>query len=233
MSGFDIDEETRRRYAEQGWGERRIGFGGQPALIVIDMQHDFVDVDGTATCAPMAQERLPMIRRLLAAARDAGIAVFHTRGLVEPDLSDVGLWKGRAKQEGRCQVRGTRGAEIVPEVAPLPTEHVVEKTRPSGFFGTDLHPRLQALGIDTLLLAGASMSGCVRATAVDGFSHDYRVSVVRECVVDRSDRVLETNLFDVDAKYGDAVSLEEALDYLGAISDRHGGAVRPGSVPPQ
>ncbi|MDH3250805.1 MAG: isochorismatase family protein [Acidimicrobiia bacterium] len=214
VSDFDIDEETRERYAEQGWGESRIGFGERPALIIVDMQRDFVDVAGSATCAPMAQERLAAIQQLLVAARGAGIAVFHTQGLVQPDLSDVGLWKGRAKREGRCQVIGTRGAEIVPELAPLLTEQVVEKTRPSGFFGTDLHLRLQALGIDTLLLAGASMSGCVRATAVDGFSHDYRVSVVRDCVVDRSEQVLEANLFDVDAKYGDAISLDEALAYL-------------------
>ncbi len=217
MSTFDIDEETQARYAEQGWGQSRIGFGQRPALVIIDMQHDFVDTDGSATCAPMAQEAIPAIQQLLGAARDAGIPVFHTQGLVKPDLSDVGLWKGTAKQEGRCQVEGTRGAEIVPELAPLPTEHVVKKTRPSGFFKTDLHDTLQEAGVDTILLAGASMSGCVRATAVDGFSHDYRVSMVEECVVDRTKQLVERNLFDVHAKYGDAISLAEAVEYLQTV----------------
>ena len=209
-----VDQETLDRYAEQGWGQTRIGFGEAPALLIVDMQHDFVDPAGSATCAPMAMDRLADLRALLVAARDAGIPVFHSMGVVKPDLSDVGLWKGTAKREGRCQIDGSWGAEIVPVLAPIEGEHVVRKTRPSAFFGTDLHDRLQALGVDTLLVVGASMSGCVRATVVDGFSYDYRVAVVRECVVDRSEQLVERNLFDVDAKYADAIALDEALEYL-------------------
>lgn len=209
-----VDAETLNRYAEQGWGQSRIGFGDRTALVIIDMQHDFVDPDSPSTCAPMAQERIPAIQELLAAARRVRIPVVHTQGLVKPDLSNVGLWKGTAKRTGRCQVEGTRGAEIIPELAPRPGEHVVEKTRPSAFFGTDLHERLQKEGIDTLFLAGASMSGCVRATATDAFSYDYRVSIVRECVVDRSEHLVATNLFDVQAKYADDITLAEAVEHL-------------------
>jgi maleamate amidohydrolase len=189
---------------------------------VIDMQHDFVDEDSQSTCAPMAIDRIPAILSLLDAARKAGIPVFHTQGIVKPDLSDLGLWKGTAKRQGRCQIDGTRGAEIVPELAPAAGERVIRKTRPSAFFGTDLHEQLELLGIDTLLVAGASMSGCVRATVTDGFSHDYRVSVVRECVVDRSQALVDSNLFDVAAKYADEVGLEEVIDYLSqpALLDR-------------
>jgi maleamate amidohydrolase len=218
MADSLIDEQTLERYAEQGWGQSRIGLGASPALVIVDMQHDFVDPDGSATCAPMAVERVPAVLRLLTAAREAGIPVLHSTGVVKPDLSDVGLWKGTAKREGRCQIDGSWGAEIVPELAPRAGEHVVRKTRPSAFFGTNLHDTLQDLGVDTLLIAGASMSGCVRATVVDGFSHDYRVSVVRECVVDRSEQLVERNLFDVDAKYADAISMDEALDYLATMS---------------
>ncbi len=214
MIDSSIDQDTLERYAEQGWGQHRIGFGMRPALLLVDMQRDFVDPAGSATCAPMAVDRLPAVQRLLAAARDAAIPVFHSMGVVRPDLSDVGLWKGTAKREGRCQIDGSWGAEIVPQLAPEGGEHVVRKTRPSAFFGTDLHERLGALGVDTLLVGGASMSGCVRATVVDAFSHDYQVSVVRECVVDRSEQLVARNLFDVDAKYADAISLHEALEYL-------------------
>jgi maleamate amidohydrolase len=215
-----IDQATLSRYAEQGWGTSRIGFGERPALLVVDMQHDFVDADSPSTCAPMALDRIPAIRTLLDAARGAGGPVFHTQGIVKPDLSDLGLWKGMAKRAGRCQIDGTRGAEIVPKLAPIEGEHVVRKTRPSAFFGTGLHDRLQALDVDTLLVAGASMSGCVRATVTDGFSHDYRVSVVRECVVDRSEQLVARNLFDVAAKYADDVSLDEAVAYLGSRAVR-------------
>ena len=212
-----VDEGTRAIYASQGWGTTRVGFGERPALLIVDMQWDFVDPASPATCAPMAVDRLPDIRRLLEAARAARIPVFFSRGLVAPDLSDVGLWKGWAHRTGHSQVEGTRGAEIVPELAPLPGEHVVRKRRPSAFFASDLDVFLRGHRVDTLILAGSSMSGCVRATVVDGFSLDYRVMMVRECVVDRTLEVLERNLFDLDAKYADAVSLQETEAYLAGL----------------
>ncbi len=208
---------ARRYYRKQGFG-RRIGFGERPALLVVDMQRDFLDPDAPATCAPMARERLPAVRTLLEAARQIRIPVFFSQGLVSPDLSDVGLWKAAAHAEGRVQVEGTAGAEIVPELAPLPGEHVIAKRRPSAFFRTDLETLLASLDVDTLIVAGTSMSGCVRATVVDAFSRDYRTMVVRECVIDRLPEVLEANLFDVDAKYADAVSLEETLTYFSTRS---------------
>lgn len=208
--------DARDHYRRQGFG-RPIGFGDLPALLIVDMQGDFVDPDAPTTCAPMAQERLPAIETLLAASRRARIPVIFSRGLVCPDLSDVGLWKSAAHAEGRVQVEGSPGAEIVPELAPGPGERVVAKRRPSAFFDTDLHGILQSLAVNTLLVAGASMSGCVRATVVDAFSHDYRTMVVRDCVIDRSLAVLEANLFDVDSKYADAVALQDVLRYLGDV----------------
>jgi nicotinamidase-related amidase len=212
-----VDGSTRELYERQGWGTDRIGFGSRPALVIVDMQNDFVDPESPATCAPIAVERLPDIRRLLDASRAVGIPVFFTQGLVDPSLVDVGLWKGWAHRTGRSQVEGTRGAQIVDELAPLPGEHVVHKRRPSGFFGTDLDVFLRGARIDTLLLAGSSMSGCVRATVVDAFSRDYRVMIVRECVIDRTVEGLERNLFDMDAKYADGVSLEEVFAYLASL----------------
>lgn len=204
-------------YRRQGFG-RPIGYGERPALLIVDMQRDFVDPDAPTTCAPMAQERLPAIQALLVAAREAGIPVIFSRGLVSPDLSDIGLWKSTAHAEGRVQVEGTPGAEIVPELAPAPRERVMDKRRPSAFFETDLHRILHDLEVDTLLLAGTSMSGCVRATIVDAFSRDYRTIVVRECVIDRSRTVLEANLFDVESKYADVVDLQDAFRYLARMS---------------
>lgn len=223
-------EETKTRYREQGWGTTRIGFGERPALLVVDMQYDFVDPASPSTCSPIAQERLPAFQRLLAAARETPIPVFYSQGLVAPDLSDVGLWKGRAHRTGKSQVEGTRGAEIVAELAPRPNEHVVRKRRPSVFFATDFDVFLSGLRVDTLLVTGSSMSGCVRATVVDGFSRDYRVMVVRECVVDRSAELIDRNLFDVDAKYADAVSLEETLAYLATLRERRAPAAERGAA---
>jgi maleamate amidohydrolase len=215
--------DARDHYRRQGFG-RPIGFGDRPALLIVDMQRDFVDPDAPTTCAPIAQERLPAIEMLLAASRREGIPVIFSRGLVSPDLSDVGLWKSAAHARGRVQVEGSAGAEIVPELAPGPGEWVVTKRRPSAFFQTDLHGILQSLRVDTLLIGGTSMSGCVRATVVDAFSHDYRTMVVRECVIDRSSTVLEANLFDVDSKYADVVALQDVLRYLEDVPRRSEGA---------
>jgi nicotinamidase-related amidase len=166
----------------------------------------------------MSQERLPDIRALLDASRAAGIPIFFTQGLVDPSLFDVGLWKGAAHKSGKTQIAGSRGAEIVEELAPQPGEQVIQKRRPSGFFGTSLDLLLRSHGVDTILLTGSSMSGCVRATGTDGFSYNYRVMIVRECVIDRTVEVLERNLFDMNAKYADAVSLTDTLAYLEGIT---------------
>ncbi len=215
-----IDHATLQRYQQQGWGTARVGFGDRPALLIVDMQNDFVDPDSPSTCAPMAQERLPDLQTLLHACRDAGVPVFFSQGLVAPNLADVGLWKGWAHRTGKCQIEGTRGAEIVAELAPLPDEHVVAKRRPSAFFHTDLDVFLRGLRVDTILLTGSSMSGCVRATAVDAFSNDYRTAIVRECVIDRTQELVDRNLFDMNAKYCDAVSLQETLEYVRSIAAR-------------
>ncbi|MFQ5872478.1 MAG: isochorismatase family protein [Dehalococcoidia bacterium] len=201
-------------YGHPGMGGVRIGFGKRPALIVIDMQHDFVDPDAPTTCAPIAQRAVPHISRLLAAARQARVPVFYTQGLVRPDLSDVGLWKSKARQEGRVLVEGTRGAAIIEESAPQEGDIVIRKRRPSAFFNTELDVFLRAFQIDTLIVTGTSMSGGVRATIVDAFSRDLRVIVPRQCVVDRMEAVLEANLADVDAKYADVIDVQEALSYL-------------------
>lgn len=195
----------------------RIGFGDRPALLIVDMQRDFIDEDAPATCAPMARDRLPAVQKLLVAARGAAIPVFFSQGLVSPDLSDVGLWKG-AHASGTVQVEGTSGAEIVDELRPLPSEKVIRKRRPSVFFATDFEVFLRGLAIDTLLLAGSSMSGCVRATTVDAFSRDYRTMIVQECVIDRSPDLLEASLYDMNAKYADVVALSEVIAYLGNVA---------------
>jgi maleamate amidohydrolase len=213
-------EATVAHYRAQGFGVQRIGFGERPAVLVVDMQNDFVDPDAPSTCAPSAEEAIPHLQRLLAAARAAGVPVFYTQGLVSPDLKDVGLWKSRAHAEGRVQVEGTRGAAIVDRLAPQPGEYVVRKRRPSAFFQTDLEVFLRGWRVDTLIIGGTSASGCVRATVVDAFMRDYRAILPRECAIDRTPQVLESNLFDMDAKYADVVSLDEVLAYLDGIAAR-------------
>ena len=209
------DSETRALYGQQGMGQR-IGFGERPAVLVIDMQNDFCDPDAPTTLWPSIGETFEPIRRLCAAARERQIPVIYTQGLVAADSSSAGLWrfKQRFHSEGRIQVEGSRGAEIVAELAPQPGERVIRKWRPSAFFRTDLEVFLGVRGIDTLLCCGTSASGCVRATVTDAFMRDIRCMVIRECVADRTPAVLEANLFDLHQKYADVIPLAEALAYL-------------------
>ncbi|HET7273227.1 MAG TPA: isochorismatase family protein, partial [Rubrobacter sp.] len=109
---------------------------------------------------------------------------------------------------------GTRWAEIDPRIAPRKTEPVLNKLFASAFFGTPLGALLTAAGVDTLIITGASTSGCVRATAVDALQYGFRPVVPREAVGDRNHDAHEANLYDVDAKYGDVVSAEAVLHYL-------------------
>jgi maleamate amidohydrolase len=202
-------------YAGQGMGQR-IGFGQRPAVLVIDMQHDFCDPDAPTTLWPSISGTVESIRKLCADARARRVPVFYTQGLVAADGSSAGLWryKQRFHAEGRVQIDGSRGAAIIDELAPQLGDHVIRKWRPSAFFRTDLEVFLGVLAIDTLLVCGTSVSGCVRATVTDGFMRDIRCMVIRECVADRTPAVLEANLFDMDQKYADVVTLREVLDYV-------------------
>jgi maleamate amidohydrolase len=158
---------------------------------------------------------------LLAVARSAGVPIVHTRVLYHPSGADGG-WFVRKVPALRRLVAGEPLAEIDPAVAPLSEEVVIVKQYPSPFFGTPLAPMLAALGVDTLILVGCSTSGCVRAGALDGVQHGYRVIVPRECVGDRHDGPHDANLFDINAKYGDVVGREEVIAYLGALKVRAG-----------
>ena len=211
-------EHAAKVYAQRGYG-KNMGFGKSPAVLVIDMQYAFVDPDSPSRVLPQILEIIPPIQRLLQSARNFGLPIFFTRGVVSKDRITEGLWRFKTKghQLGVVQVEGTRSAEIIDELKPEPGEHVIVKRRPSAFFQTDLELFLRGYGVDTLLITGSSVSGCVRATVTDAFMRDIRPMVIRECVADRSPDVFENNLFDMQAKYADIVALEEVLRYLESV----------------
>ena len=202
-------------YARQGMGQR-IGFGKRPAVLIIDMQNDFCDRDAPTSLYPSILAIYEPIKLLARTARRKGVPVIYTQGLVAADGSSAGLWRLKMKHHGlgAVQIEGTRGAAIVDELAPEPGDRVVRKWRPSAFFRTDMEIFLRTQKIDTLLICGTSMSGCVRATAVDAFMRDIRCMIVRECVAERSETVMEANIFDVDQKYGDVVTVAMCTTYI-------------------
>jgi N-carbamoylsarcosine amidase len=113
---------------------------------------------------------------------------------------------------------GTDAVAIDDRIAPDPGEQVIVKKRASGFHGTYLSSFLNAHGVDTVIITGVTMAGCVRHTTEDAIGYGFRPIVVRECVGDRVAGVTEWNLFDIDAKFGDVEPLETVLGYLAAVS---------------
>jgi maleamate amidohydrolase len=209
------DHTTRSLYRDQGMG-LRIPMGQRPAVLIVDMQHDFCDRDAPTTLWPSIETTYEPIKTLSAAARARHFPVIYTQGLVAADGSSAGLWRYKQKYhaEMRIQIEGSRGASIIPALAPHPGDRVIKKWRPSAFFRTDLEVFLNAQRVDTLLCCGTSVSGCVRASVTDAFMRDIPCMVVRECVADRSPAVFEANLFDLHQKYAEVVTLADTLAYL-------------------
>lgn len=194
------------------WGNR-VGFGQRPALLVVDFMQGYT-TEGAPLFAPGVVSAVEECVALLATARQAGVPVIHTNIRYHAGhFADGGIWVKKAPVM-KDMVEGNPLAAFCSQVAPLATEVVLTKQYASAFFGTSLAPMLVALGIDTLLLSGCSTSGCIRASAVDAVQHGFRTIVVRECVGDRHPGPHEANLFDIDSKYGDVVTKQEAIAYL-------------------
>jgi maleamate amidohydrolase len=223
-----LTEQDRDVFQQGGFGKRQ-GFGRRPALLVVDVNYAFCGersatlleaIAGARTaCGPAAWAAVDRIRPLLDAVRRQAVPVFFSTGLRSGSTSfDRGRWNDKSTRSGEDRGLG-HGLDIVDEIAPLPHEIVIAKNKPSMFFGTGLVSHLVDLGVDTLIIVGVATSGCVRGTAVDGFSYNFRVSVVEECVFDRGEATHALNLFDIQQKYGDVVTLDETLDYVAGLPD--------------
>ncbi|MFD1825198.1 MULTISPECIES: isochorismatase family protein [Mumia] len=185
--------------------------GRRPALVMVDLVRAYFDPD-SALCLP-SDTVLGPASRVLGAARAARVPVLHTRVAYDTSGADGGVFV-RKLPVLQGFAGGGPGAEIVDAVAPAPGEPVIVKQYASAFFGTSLSSTLASLGVDTLLVAGVSTSGCVRATAVDALQHGLIPIVVRDAVADRASGPHEANLYDLQAKYAQVVSVDRAIAYL-------------------
>lgn len=194
----------------------RGGWGSRPAVIVVDLSLAFTDP--SSRLGADLGDVVRHVNRVLAAARQANdVPVIFTTvayGERERVSARAMLRKFPAALE---VVPGSRWTEIDPRLERREgREPVITKVFPSAFFGTTLSSYLMARGCDTVIVTGASTSGCVRATAVDAVSHGLTVIVPREAVGDRLQSAHDANLLDIDLKYGDVVSTDEVVDVLSA-----------------
>lgn len=204
-------------FRQRGFG-KRIGFGHRPALLVIDLIKAFTD-PGRPLGADLGRE-IAAANRLIAACRIGRVPVlFATVRYDDPDLADAGIWSIKVSALSTLRASGD-GSDIDIRLDRAPGDTILLKKYASCFFGTDLVSRLNSMGCDTVVMAGCTTSGCVRATAVDACQNGYRPMVVREAVGDRSERAHEQSLFDLEAKYADVVSLSETEASLRAPAAR-------------
>lgn len=203
-------EDKREIYRRADLGGR-VGLGDRPAVLVVDFQKAF--------CTPHYvggadfSEAVGNTAVLLRACRDHGVPVIYTVVAYQDARREAGRFLDKCPALKLC-VTGADAVALDPGLGRLPGEPCLVKRYASSFFGTDLGSMLVLLDADTLIVTGCTTSGCVRATVVDGMQHGYRVAVPRECVADIAAEPHEANLFDIDAKYGDVLTLDVTLTYV-------------------
>jgi nicotinamidase-related amidase len=230
-----LTERDHARIARQP-AERK-GVGVRPALLMVDLYRwvfgdaprpllEAID-DWPGACGLDAWDAIPQIQRLLADARSLGIPVVHISGSdAMPGWKQPTIAPGpRASEDEAMHDRRRRRYDLVDEIGPIPGEPVLRKVAPSAFWGTPLVGLLNGLRVDTVVVAGESTSGCVRATVVDAKSNRFKVLIPEPCVFDRDQASHAINLYDMNQKYADVVPLDEVLDYL-----RHASAERDPAI---
>jgi maleamate amidohydrolase len=198
-------------YEKQSFGHR-IGFGRRTALLIVDFTVGFNDpaLFGGGNIDPAIRRTVG----LLAFFRERKLPVAFTRVVYAEDGSDAGVF-GLKVPSLRILTEHHPAAQIVPQLEPRKSEYIVRKQHASAFFGTSLAPWLVHQGADTVVVAGCTTSGCVRASVVDASAHNFRPIVARDCVGDRALGPHEANLFDMAQKYADVLDGGEILKELG------------------
>jgi nicotinamidase-related amidase len=186
------------------------GLGKRPALLIVDIINSFTDPD-----CPLGSEAGAVVeanRQLLQAFRDKQLPVVFTN-VVYHEQSQARVFRDRVPALDILEP-GTHWVEVDPRLEPRSDEPVFEKQWASGFFKTGLNGYLEEQGVDSLVITGLTTSGCVRATAVDGLQHDYKVVIPAEAVGDRNEDAHRANLFDLNAKYADVLNLNSVLKMI-------------------
>jgi maleamate amidohydrolase len=223
-----LTDRDKAVFSAGGFGAR-MGFGKRPALLVVDVNYAFCGDKPEpilesikrwpTSCGEEAWEGVRVIKRLIEAARAKGLPVIYTTNKKRPDMWDNGSWSWKnTRQNERLRTQTNLDPNaVVDEIAPGPRDILIQKQKPSAFYATPLQSYLTLLGCDSLLVAGATTSGCVRASVLDAFSSNYRVAVVEDACFDRSQASHAVSLCDMHAKYADIVESAEVVDFISTL----------------
>jgi maleamate amidohydrolase len=227
-----LTERDKKVFQVSGYGAKG-GFGKRPALLIVDVNYGFVGdkpepilesiTRWMNSCGEEGWQAVFAIKEVLTTARSKGIPVIYTTGVRRSDGWDQGAWAFKnnrvTKDYMGLDPERLKSNVIVPDIAPEPRDIVIGKQKPSAFHGTPLADYLVQFGCDSVVVAGTTTSGCVRATVVDAFSANYRTIVVEEGCADRSQASHAISLCDMNAKYADVVSKNEVIAYLKGLPD--------------
>jgi len=206
-----VSDEAARSVYEQARLGGSVGQRERPAVLVVDFSCGFTDP--ACSLGSDLSAEVEATARLLDAARVRGLPVIFTTIGFDPELSDAGIWP--LKIPGLAELKfGSEWVGLDPRLGRREDEPIVLKKGASAFFGTNLSSLLTARAVDSVILCGATTSGCIRATAIDLLQHGYPTVVPRECVGDRAQAPHEANLFDIQAKYADVLPLADVLEAL-------------------
>ncbi len=221
-----ITDRDKLVYKGSGMGARKSGFGNKLALVIIDVNYNWVGDRPEPvlesikrypySCGEEGWKSVGHIADLLKVAREKKVTVAYSTAMEKRNDVYAGGWlrkSGRSAEASKIPM----GSEIVREIAPRQEDIVIYKTKPSIFFGTPFMSFLNLIGVDTLLFCGGTTSGCVRASVIDAFSYNFRVSVIEECVFDRGQASHKINLFDMNSKYADVVSVAEVKEHMASL----------------
>jgi maleamate amidohydrolase len=199
-----------QRYKRQGFGTA-LGVSGRIGLLIVDFVVGFADPD--AFGGGNIPEAIAATVPVLAEARRRCWHVAHTRIVFADDAGDHNIFAAKVPPL-LALTETAAGSAIVPELMPVEGELVVRKTVPSAFFETGLRSWLTQRGVETLLIAGTTTSGCVRASVIDAMSCGFKPVVLEDCVGDRALGPHESNLFDMGQKNADVLRFAEVLAQL-------------------
>ena len=207
-------EQILKFYDARGY-RNSVGTGQRPVVVVIDFSNAFTRGTSQFPGGDFSAE-LESTHRLLTGARERGVPIFYTTIAYADPERDSGFWGKKVPWLSRCKL-GSEAVAIDTVLGPRADEPVIVKRFPSAFFETDLHMRLQSLGADTLVIAGCTTSVCVRATAIDAMQHGYHTLIAADAVGDLDPLLHAVHLRDLDARYADAMQVDELLIYFRSL----------------
>jgi maleamate amidohydrolase len=212
-------EELSSNYARAGYHAKQ-SWGTRPALLMIDFANAYFDEASPLYGGEGCQTALDNAIALAPVARACGVPVIFTEVKYQQGGADGGAFFAKVPALS-CFVAGADTQKLAAGLSVEPQDTLVTKQYPSAFFGTSLDALLRWMKVDTLMLAGVTTSGCVRASCIDSISYGFVTLVISDAVGDRAPEPHAANLFDMSAKYADLLNTQEAIQYMQSVKTNH------------